>query len=277
MSESRFERLTSYSPSRETLVKASLVAVIGIITTVLAGVYCGVLTVQTASLIVSSLLATATFAYVLLTYSMATTMQDEMQHSKEVFKLRRKPDIIKIIQEEIDPLLNELWQHRRTLDAHGMHAFDAWGNGPEYVRVPELETEFENPTAAAALSNEIDVNAGDVYKYYHTLNEYRDTHDRAIHELQLAILNDDHVNTDSESAEAYAKSALAIEPIGISRGTWDNVQSDVIPLRDDISEYTSELLEDKRELKEIGHSLRQELGEAKAELAQEYYISQSDL
>ena len=277
MSESRFDRLTSYSPDGETLVKASLVVVIGVIVVALVGVYCGVLTVQTASLLVSSLLAIATFAYVLLTYSMATTMKEEMEHSKEVFKLRRKPDIIKIIREEIDPLLNELWQHRRTLDANGMHAYDAWGTNPMYERVPGLETEFENPSNAAALSNEIDVNAGDVYKYYHTLNEYRDTHDRAVHELQLAILSDDQVNVDSDSIEDYAKSALAIEPIGISRGTWDNVQSDVIPLRDDISELTSELLEGKRELKEIGHSLRQELGEAKAELTQEYYISQSDL
>jgi len=277
MSESRFDRLTSYSPDGEMLGKASLVVVIGVIVVALAGVYCGVLTVQTASLLVSSLLAITTFAYVLLTYSMATTMKDEMEHSKEVFKLRRKPDIIKIIREEINPLLNELWQHRRTLDANGMHAYDAWGTDPMYERVPQLETEFENPANAAALSNETDVNAGDVYKYYHTLNEYRDSHDRAVYELQLTILNDEHVNVDSDSVEDYAKSALAIEPIGISRGRWENVQSDVIPLRDDISELTSELLEGKRELKEMGHSLRQELGEAKAGLTQEYYISQSDL
>lgn len=194
MSESRFERLTTYFPNRETLVKASFVAVIGIIASVLASVYCGALTVQKASLIVSSLLAIATFAYLLLTYSMATSMRDEMQHSKEVFKLRRKPDIIKIIQEEIDPLLSELWQHRRTLDAHGMHAYDAWGTDPMYERVPELETEFDKSTAAAVLSNEINVNTGDVYKYYHTLNEYRDTHDQAVHELQLTILSDDEVS-----------------------------------------------------------------------------------
>ncbi|MFB6186345.1 MAG: hypothetical protein ABEI86_05690 [Halobacteriaceae archaeon] len=82
MSESRFERLTSYSSRRETLVKASLVAVIGFIAAVLAPEYCGVLTVQIASLIVSSLLATATFAYVLPTYSTGPTMQDEMQYFK---------------------------------------------------------------------------------------------------------------------------------------------------------------------------------------------------
>lgn len=277
MSESQFERLTSYSLNGETLLKASFAVVIGVIVIVLAGVYSNGLTVQTASLIISSLLAIATFAYVLLTFSMASTMRDEMEHSKEVFKLRRKPDIIKIIQEEIDPILNELRQHRQSLDARGMHAFDAWGTDPMYERAPDLETGFDNPLHAAALSNEIDVNAGDVYRYYHTLNEYRDMHDRAVNELQLEILDDGQININTESTKEYAKSALAIEPIGISRAMWDNKKSGVIPLRDEISDLINDLLDAKRELKEIGHSLRQELGEAKAELSQKYYISQSDL
>ena len=184
----------------------------------LAAVYTGRVTVDTAGVVISVILAVATFSYVLLTYSMASAMQANLEQTKELFKLRRKPDIIRIIENEIDPLLADLWTHRNTFNADGLNAYDSWGHPekrPIFDRHPELESRFERPDVAASLSQEVDVDAGDVYAYYHSLKQSQEMHSRAVTDLSMVLLEHiDDLGINSDEVQAYAKSALAIERSG---------------------------------------------------------------
>jgi len=273
-------RIVSRAPSQRTLIRGSLPVVTVTIVAVLAAVFTDDISVDTAGVVISGILAVATFSYVLLTYSMASSMDENLEQTKELFKLRRKPDIIRIIKNEIDPLLAELWSHRNTFNADGFNEYDSWGsmNGTLYNRHPELESDFERPDIAASLSQEVDVNNGDIHVYYRSLEQYQETYNRAVSELSMELLRGvDSLGIDSDDVKAYAESALAIEPIGVHPDRWRAKKDDVIPFRSEIRELDRELEELKQELKRDGHALRQDLGQAKIDLQDEYYITRADM
>jgi len=267
------------------IVGISFVVLTAAIIGILLSVYYKILTVDSAALIVSSLLAIATFGYVALTYIMASSMRDEMQHSKEIFKLRRKEDIISIIKNEIRPVLTDIRKHDSTFKATEPNQYDNYATEDantddlRFERIPEIEMNFDEPMDAAHFSNEINVNAGEVYQYFQKVDEYQKKHEQAVMELSTVILdNHDDIGVDPNKAQDYAKAALAIEPIGtLSRRLWNNNKDDIMPLRSNVSELTSELQVLKKEIKEHGHSLKRDLGQTEADLRQEYYIAKSDL
>ncbi|WIV66569.1 hypothetical protein [Natrialbaceae archaeon AArc-T1-2] len=263
----------------QTVVIGAFALVCGTVVVVLLGVFAEVITIDTAAFTVSSLLAIATFGYVVLTYSMAKSMEDEMEHSKEVFKLRRKDDIISVIENEVRPVLIDVRRNRSTFNANDIGQYDSTMiDGAMYHRLPRLDMSFDDPGEPATLSKEVDVNAGDVYHYFHTVKKYRDTYDKAVHELSMCILeNHDDLPIDTDKTQEYAESALSLEAIGVSRSAWKVAKEDVTPLRAEITDLTRDLSELKREIKESGHTLAQDLGSAEANLKQEYYITNSDL
>lgn len=152
---------------------------------------------------------------------MAGAMRDEFEHSKELFELRRKDDIISVIKEEIRPLFREIRTHSSSSNASCVEVYDEYAvdENTTLQRLPELETQFESPCHAAVLSKEVDVDAGDVYRYFYNVDQYIQKHEDAVADLSMVIVeNSDDLGINADYAESYAKSALAIEPIGeISR------------------------------------------------------------
>jgi len=272
-----FQRITSI---RDTIIGISFIILTAIIIGVVLCVYFDILTVDLGALIVSSLLAIATFGYVALTYMMANTMREEMRHSEEVFKLRRKDDIISIIEGEIRPVIEDIQRHESEFNADQIHQYDSYSNEDStFERIPKIKTNFDMPMDAVQFSNEVDINAGEVYEYFYKIEQYQEKHQRAVTELESLILNNhEDIGIDPNRARDYAKAALAIEPVGgISRNLWNDNKDNIIPLRSDVSEITGELYELKQEIRKMGRSIIRDLGQAEARLRQEYYITESDV
>ena len=265
---------------RQRWLAVSLAVVLLVVVAILVAVHQNVLTTEDGALLMSGVLAVATFTYVLLAFDMVSTMREQMQQSKELFKLRRKDDVIRLIQNQIHPLTREISEHKHALKGrNNPEAYDTIDvNGTWYRRLPRLSTEFDRSVEPAALSKEVGVDAGDTYMYFHKVNEYIDTYDRAVTNLSIAILDDiDNLPIQPDGVEDIAESALSIEPIGVSRNHWNRVIRDIVPYRDEITGLTDELLDLLDDIKRLGHDVRMELDKAEIELRREHYISQSDL
>lgn len=229
-----FQRITSI---RNIIVGTSFVILTATILGVLLCVYFDILTADSAALIVSSLLAIATFGYVALTYMMANTMREEMRHSEEVFKLRRKDDIISIIEGEIRPVMNDIQQHESEFNANQIDQYDGYiYEDSKFERIPKIKTNFDMPMEAVQFSNEVDVNASEVYLYFYKIVKYQEKRRRAVTELEREILdNYEYIGIDPNRARDYARAALAIEPVGgVSRNLWNKNKDNIIPLRSDV-------------------------------------------
>lgn len=274
-------RVKAWRPSNAVLAGLSFIIVTILTAGVVAAALLDVVSGSTASLIVSAILAVATFGYVLLTFGMASAMKQQNEHAEQSLKLQRKPDIVKIIDKEIQPRLNEIHRHSTTFNASAIDAYDHHqiDDTTAVERFPELETEFSSPQHAAMIFDEVDVSAGDVYMYYQKVSEYCDAHDRAVNDLELLLTEQiDDLEIVSNHAREYAKSAFALEPTGdMPHHEWRDSENDVIPLRLELDEYESELYELKRQIEDQGHELQQKLGRTEAELRQEYHISRADV
>lgn len=257
-----------------------LAAVTILIGSILGAYFFNVVNTDTARLLVSSILAVATFAYVLLTRSMAITMREEMELTKKQLKHRRKSDIIQIIQEEIQPVMTDVRRIRETFKGSGLRKGpDEETIGDEtYDRLPEISTKFDRPQDAAWFSDEVDVDAGDVYKFYHTVQKYQEVYNNAVLALTMVILqNTESLDMNEDSTRAYAKSALTLEPVDMGQSEWDAVKTDILPLRSEIPERIDQLMDLKREIRVMGHHVNQDLGASLADLKQDYPITESDL
>ncbi|EMA07155.1 hypothetical protein C438_04432 [Haloferax denitrificans ATCC 35960] len=164
----------------------------------------------------------------------------------------------------------------QSTDAYDRHQIDE----TTFVeRYPKIETDYLDPQLAAVISEEVDVNAGDVFMYYHKVDEYCDVYDQAVNDLSHLLLKQDDLGIVSNKVHEYAKSAFALEPTGdMPQHEWRDCKDEVIQLRLELDdEYIEQLSKLKNEIKERGHEIQQELGRAKADLRQEYHISRADL
>lgn len=268
-------------PCNSVIAGLSFVFVTSLIAGVVAGALLDVVTGSTASLIISAILAIATFGYVLLTFEMAGAMKQQTEHAERSLKLQRKPDIVKIIEEEIKPRRNEIQMHRATFNATGFGSYDQYQIDDSTVveRFPELETEFSNPQQAAMVSENVGVDAGDLYSYYGMVDDYCDLFDRAVKDLEIHLLKETDISgINPGTAADYAKSAFALEPSeDMPKQTWRDDKEVVIPLRLELDGYESKLHNLKGDIKDLGHELQREFGKGEAGLRQEYNISRADV
>ncbi|WP_144901384.1 phage holin family protein [Halobellus captivus] len=275
------KRTNGQRPDNSRIAGISFATVTILIFGVVGLALCNVIERQIASLIVSAILAVATLGYVLLTFGMMSAMKQQTKHTERSLKLQRKPDIVKIVKEEIKPRTTEIRRHKTEFNASNVDAYDHYqiDENTSVERFPELETKFTDPQHAAMISDEVNVNAGVVFLYYQKVKEYCDAHRKAVKELELLLSKDiDNREISSDNIQTYAKSALALEPADdMPSHVWRNKKENVIPIRSNFDEHHSDLRQLKNEIKKLGYELQQEFGRAEAELRQEYQISRSDL
>ena len=275
------ERVRNYRASNTVLAGISFIIVATLTGIVVAAALLDELSGSTASLIISAILAVATFGYVLLTFSMASTMQQQADLTAQALKLQQKPDIVKIIEEDIHPRLTDITTHRDAFNASDIDAYDEYqiDENTFVERFPELENGFDSPEHAAVISDEVDVNAGDIYMYYEKVREYRELYNRAVTEVEVALVEQaSDSGPITNHSRDYAQSVLALEPCGeIPRHAWRESRNDVMQTRLEITDREQDLHNLKSEIKNMGHDLRQELGQAEANLRQEYNITRADV
>jgi hypothetical protein len=259
---------------------ARLLAAAAIITAILTAYYCGVISLDEASLGVSSFLAAATFGYVILTHSMASSMGDEMDISQKKVKMQQKPEVKRTLREDLQPLYTDVENVKREVTGVGSDGADGKIlNGVHYQALYPVSTEFENPASVPRFVNTpIDVNPGDAYEFYQTVQDYQDTYEDAVDGLMQVILTElSDPPSDSDELREYAESAIQLRAVGIHETRWQSVKSDVLPLRREVAESIREAGELRQQIRRQGSEVTRELWEEQNTVMNEFEISEEEL
>lgn len=262
---------------RDLLLGGSAVTVALIILGIIGLVYYDILTIDGGALLMSSVLAAGTFAYVLLTFDMSRSMREEMRLQRRQVKLERKPEVIEVLESEALPLYNDVINVKSAMaGTKTVQIGDEW-----YPSYPYVPTKYEDPsTVPRLLQSPIDIDPGDAHAFYSNYREYRQVYGNAIDELQQLILTElDSPPNDSTDLRELAMIALELDTdrIGSARTPWESRKDDIIPLRREIPELMQELGELRHKMKHDGAELAADLSNAINDTMQEYWIDGSRL
>ena len=259
---------------------AGLLAAAAVIAAILGAYQCDVITLNEASLGVSSFLAVATFGYVILTHSMASSMRDEMEIAQKEVKLQQKPELKRTLRDDLQPLYTDVMNVKGEVTGVGSDGSDGEIlDDVHYRAFHPVSTEFEDPTGVPRFINTpIDINPGDAYEFYQTVQDYQEAYEDAVDELMQVILSEfSNPPSDSGKLRGYAESAIRLAPVGIDESRWESVKGDVLPLRREIEESLREVSELRQQVRRKGGEVATELWEEQNAVMQEFGISEEEL
>lgn len=262
---------------RDTLLGGSAVTVAVIIVGIIGGVYWDVLTIDGGALLMSSVLAAGTFAYVLLTFDMSRSMREEMRLQRQQLKLEQKPEVMEALESEALPLYNDVMNVKNSMaGTETVQIDEEW-----YPAYPYVPTKFEDPsTVPRLLQSPIDIDPSGAHAFYSTYQEYRQVYGNAVDELQRLILTElDSPPSDSTDLRELAMLALQLETdqIGSTGIAWESRRDDIIPLRREMPELMQKLGQLRNQVKRDGGELAVDLSGAINNTMQEFWIDGSQL
>jgi cell fate (sporulation/competence/biofilm development) regulator YmcA (YheA/YmcA/DUF963 family) len=259
---------------------AGLLAAAAVIAAILGAYHRGAISFDEASLGVSSFLAVATFGYVILTHSMASSMRDEMEFARKEVKLQQKPEVKRAIEEDLQPLSADVMNVKQEVTGVGSDGPDGKIlNDVHYRAFHPVSTNFEDPASVPRFINTpVDVNPGEAYEFYQTVQEYQEAYEDAVDELMQVILSElSNPPTNSGELRGYAESAIRLTPAKVNESRWDSVTDDVLPLRQEIAESLREVNELRQRVRRQGGEVARELYEEQVAVMQEFGISEEEL
>ena len=152
-------------------------------------------------------------------------------------------------------------------------------DGVHYRALYPVSAEFENPASVPRFVNTpIDVNPGDAYEFYQTVQGYQDTYEDAVDELMQVILTElSDPTSDSDELREYAESAIQLRAVGIHETQWQSVEGDVLPLRREVAESIREAGELRQQIRRQGSEVMRELWEEQNTVMNEFEIIEEEL
>lgn len=236
-----------------------------------------VLSIQGAGLLMDGVLTIGTLGYVFLTYSMVSQMRRDIEVRE---RHQYRPYVIERLESALIPLNKDIQRIRRVLK----DGEPGW-NGPNVTTIDEtLYRSYHevNPGygthSIPRFTAHLDVDNGATYDVYQSLEEYSDTYQEAVYEIQRLILEElDGFEGDSDRLRDFAVLALKVDDGDRSHTLWDDWKEEVVPLRDEIPELMAELEERRDNVNTAcGEALR-EIHPVLNETLKEYAISEDEL
>lgn len=265
---------------RRTLSVIAFAVVLVVVLGIIGGVYLNALTIDGGALLISAVLALATFAYVLLTFDMSRSMREEMQIQRRKVRLEKKPDVKRSLEQDLIPLYNDVMNVKNDVSGTGQRGADMVPIDDEFYRAYyRVSTRFEDPGSVPRFINvPINADPGNAYAFYQTVKEYRETYGEAVHQLERLILDElSNPPSDPDDLREYAVLALQLDDGTRGQSGWDSVKDDIIPLRKDVPGLMQELARLRDEIRSEGSALARELWEAQVDSMRVYEIDESEL
>lgn len=260
--------------------KQALLVLVGATVVVLGIIAAAVqdtLSQEEAGLVMNGVLTLATLGYVLLTYSMVSQMQRDV----ELRELHQKrPIVIERLEEGLIPLSSDIRRINRVIKDG-----DPDWNGPNVDQIDgEFYPSYHDVQAGYKQENiprfttHISVDNGQTYEVYQLLKKYREAYGEAVFQLQKSILSE-YPNEVEDSDDARNLAELALIVNNGERGTtrWDTVKDDIVPLRNEIPELMYKLGQLRDEVTSVGGKALDDLNQARTEAMIKYEISEGEL